>query len=1151
MARLFPFILSIEFVILSVINNPCYYIHILEAKNIIYAKLESFIKKYYTNELIRGSLFFVGLGLLYFIATLLVEYFLWLPTSGRITLFWVFIAVEVFLLFRFILFPVFKLFKLQKGIDYKQASAIIGNHFSEVSDKLTNFLQLAGESQQSELLAASIDQKANSLQPVPFTNAVNFKKNLKFVPYAAVPLLLILFFMISGNSAVLTKSFDRVVHYDTHFAPPAPFEFVIVNNSLMAQQDTDFVLEVKTIGTVIPENALITIGDENYYLENIKPGIFQYKFEKPTKDISFQLKANNVTSQPYELDVVAVPTIANFEMVLQFPSYLGRKAEVVQGSGNAVVPEGTKVTWKVNALATKTIEFSSNGAVTPFSSTENTFSLSKNILQNTDYQILTSNAKVKNHEKLQYQINTIKDQYPTISVENAPDSLKLKKDIILGQLSDDYGLTRLQVVYYPQDNPDAAKRGTLPVKHEAYDRFYYSFPDGLAVKEGVNYEYYFEVFDNDAVHNYKSSKSSVFSHKELTADERQDNVLQEQNSNINSLEKSIKNQEKQTSELDKLQKMGKEKTNLDFKDQKKIQDFINRQNQQDEMMKDYSKKLQDNLEQFNPEKKDELKDELMKRLEKNEKEAEKNQKLLEQLKELTNKLKEEELFDKVDEFKQQSKNQTKNLEQLVELTKRFYVEKKAEQIAEKLDKLAEKQDKLADSKDNDAQKQEEINKEFDKMQEEMRELDKQNKDLKKPMDIPVDEKKEKSIDEDMNKAEEELKKPGAEKEKQSKAKPKQKSAADKMKQMGQQMQMDMAGGESEQLEEDVKTLRQILDNLLAYSFSQEEVMGQFKGSSTRTANFAKYLKKQQDLKLQFGHVDDSLFAMSLRNPKITEQITKEVGNVHYYVDKALADLADNVVPRGISNQQYAITASNKLADFLSDVLNSMQMQMSGSGSGKGKGKGKSSGDDVQLSDIIKKQEGLSKKMQEGMKKGEKPGQGKDGKSDGDGEGKDGKGKKPGGKEKGGKSGEGDGEGGQDGEGNAGELLEIYKEQQQLREQLQQMLDKQGMGGNGQAAARQMKEIEKQLLSKGFRNETMQKMQNLKQELLKLDKAMQQQGEENKRQSQTNKKEFNNAANQLPDALKEYLNSVEILNRQTLPLRPNFNQKVQIYFKKND
>ncbi|RZM21817.1 MAG: hypothetical protein EOO88_31300, partial [Pedobacter sp.] len=138
-----------------------------------------------------------------------------------------------------------------------------------------------------------------------------------------------------------------------------------------------------------------------------------------------------------------------------------------------------------------------------------------------------------------------------------------------------------------------------------------------------------------------------------------------------------------------------------------------------------------------------------------------------------------------------------------------------------------------------------------------------------------------------------------------------------------------------------------------------------------------------------------------------------------------------------------------------------------------------------------------------------------------------------------------------GEGDAGQLLEIYKEQQQLREALQKELEKKGMGGNGQNAMRQMKEIEKQLLNKGFKNEALQKMLNLKHELLKLDKAIQQQGEENKRQSQTNKKDFDNNANQLSPALKEYLNSVEILNRQSLPLRPNFNQRVQTYFKKND
>ena len=159
------------------------------SSNFIYQKLELFIKKFYTNELIRGMIFFIGLGLLYFLFTLFVEYFLWLKPMGRTILFWAFILVEIFLLVRFIVFPIFKLFKFQKGIDYKDASAIIGNHFTEVSDKLTNFLQLSNDEHQSELLLASIEQKANSLQLVPFGNAISFKTNRKYLPLALLPIL--------------------------------------------------------------------------------------------------------------------------------------------------------------------------------------------------------------------------------------------------------------------------------------------------------------------------------------------------------------------------------------------------------------------------------------------------------------------------------------------------------------------------------------------------------------------------------------------------------------------------------------------------------------------------------------------------------------------------------------------------------------------------------------------------------------------------------------------------------------------------------------------------------------------------------------------------------------------------------------------------
>jgi hypothetical protein len=49
-------------------------------------------------------------------------------------------------------------------------------------------------------------------------------------------------------------------------------------------------------------------------------------------------------------------------------------------------------------------------------------------------------------------------------------------------------------------------------------------------------------------------------------------LLQQQNDNINSLENSLKNQDKQLSEIDKT-----EKEQFEFKDQQNVKDFVERQ----------------------------------------------------------------------------------------------------------------------------------------------------------------------------------------------------------------------------------------------------------------------------------------------------------------------------------------------------------------------------------------------------------------------------------------------------------------------------------------------------------------------------------------------------------------------------------------------
>ena len=1120
--------------------------------NIIQQKLEEFIKKYYTNELIKGAILFFAIGLLYLLITLLVEYFLWLNPLGRRVLFWAFVIVELGLFVRFITFPLAKLFKLQKGINYEEASKIIGNHFPQVNDKLLNVIQLNQNRRESELLAASIDQKAKELQPVPFKSAVNFKKNAKYLKYAAIPVLIFILFSALGGMDIFSSSYKRVVHYDTAFEPPAPFTFVVMNDDLNAVENKPFNLKIRTEGTAIPENASINYNGETYYLQQTAPGLFEYTFQQPIESIDFSLKANKVTSREYTLDVVKTPSLLNFEMVLDYPSYTGKRDETLKSTGNATIPEGTRVKWNVATKNTEAVTLKTADTSFSFAAKGENFNFEKGIYNKLDYAITTSNEKLKDYENLAFTLNVVKDQFPEIEVQSKQDSTNTQRVFFLGQISDDYGLTKLRLVYFPEGDEKQAKTQVLSLNKTNFDQFTYTFPGNLPLDEGVAYEYYFEVFDNDAIHNYKSSKSGIYSFRKLTKNELEDEQLQNQQDAIKGLDKSLEELKDRKQTLEELSRTQKEKNELNYNDKKKLENFIQRQQKQEEMMKNFSKEMKEELENFHPEnkEKDPFKEDLQKRLEENEEQLKKNEKLLDELEKLQDKIQKEELTEKLEMLSKQNKNQEKNLEQLLELTKRYYVEKKAEKLAEELYDLGEEQEKLADKPDDENTKevQEELNEKFEEYKKQMKELQKENEGLKKPLDIPEDKPAEQQIDEEQQKATDKLGE-----QKPNEAGKNQKKAGQKMKQMSKGMQMQMQAGQMETIEEDVKMLRQIVDNLVVFSFQQEDLMEAFKKIEYGNPIFGKKLNIQNDLKTNFEHIDDSIFALSLRQPMIGSQINTSLTEIQYNIDKSLERLAQNETRQGIGNQQYTITGANDLAVMLSDILSNMQMQMQmsmGSGSGKGN---PMPGSGFQLPDIIQKQEGLGERMKEGMEKGKN---GKKGKEKGEGEG-DGSGDGNGQNGENGRDGQkGNEKGGEkDGQGNSedlnGELFEIYKQQQELRNQLQDRLSKEGLNGNGGKILKKMEGIEQQLLDKGFNQNTLQQMLNLKYELLKLDKADLEQGEESRRESRTNRRDFQNNAQLSPEDIKKYFNTTEILNREALPLRQDYKKKVQEYFKEGN
>ncbi|PQJ79963.1 DUF4175 family protein [Polaribacter porphyrae] len=1121
-----------------------------EFKN-IEQKLHQFTRKYYTNELIKGTILFFSLGFLYFFFTLFLEYFLWLKPTARTILFWLFIAVEVFLLIKFIAIPIFKLIGFRKGISLEESSKIIGNHFPEVEDKLLNVLQLKENASQSDLILASINQKSAALQPIPFVKAIDFKQNKKYLKYAIVPILIYVISLFTVSNGSLTQSLERVVNHRTAYNPPAPFAFSLENTSLQVIQGKPITITLKTVGEVIPNEAKIIFDNQQYYLQNNGNASFSYTFSDVQKPINFYVEANGVQSQDYQIDVIGTPTINNISLELKYPRYLRRKNEKIQNSGNLTVPEGTNITWNVKTTQTDTVSFINTNKRENFTNIDtNTFEYKKRIRKALNYQISSSNENLQDYENLQFSVDVVKDEYPLISVSSNIDSISRGTAQFAGQISDDYGLRKLQLVYYDEDQPEQKQRFDIQISKQNIQTFFYQFPDGLNLKKGTNYEIYFQVFDNDGVNGNKSAKSKVFNYRQKTEDEVEEELLKEQRNTINDLENSIQKQKKQQEQLENIQQDLQNKKSINWNDKKKVESFIKRQEQYKKMMQRQTDKLQENLDEKEEKDKSlqEKKEDLKERI-KELKKLEKQQKLLDEIQKMADKLNKEDLVKKAKELAQQNKQQQRSLEKTLEMVKRFYVEQKTMQIANKIDELSKKQADLEKSEENTLEAQKEIKKEFDDIKKELEELDKDNEQLKEPMELPDVEDEKEDIDKELNKSEESL-----ENQNQKEAKNSQQKSSKKMKEMSAKMQKSMMDMQGESMEENMEDLRKILENLVIFSFQQEQLMNKFSETSTTHPDFGKDLKKQNQIKTYFEHIDDSLYVLAMRVPKISSKIQDDLSTAHYNLDQSLYNFSENRFNNGISNQRYVMTATNNLADYLSNILNNMKNSMSMS-MGKGK-KGKSQG--FSLPDLIKKQEGLSKKMKDGMKKGQKPGQGKEGnKPDSQGKsgekgekgnsGKDGKGSKSG--ENGKNNGEGEGNSNDDLDG---ELYEIFKQQSQLRQQLQNAIKesengKPGGNGNAKKALKTMEELENEILEKGFNGATFQKMQNLNYELLKLEKAALEQGKDKKRKSTSNQKEQQRNKAKAIQFKKQFYNQIEILNRQSLPLQQNYKKKVRAYF----
>ncbi|MFK7755529.1 MAG: DUF4175 family protein [Flavobacteriales bacterium] len=1114
-----------------------------EGIDLLKKKLESFIRKYYKNQMIKGLIYSVALILGVYLVFTISEYFGNFGKGMRTFFFYTLVLGSLGILGKYIIIPLTKLLKIGKSLSYEQASEIVGNHFPDVKDKLLNTLQLAeqhGDSSllSSELLEASINQRTDQLKPVPFTSAVNFNENRKYLKWALIPVsaLVLLLFV---NSSLITESTDRIVRHNEEIIY-APYDFIIQNSRLEVPENKDFELELSvnlnnTAKGGVPDQVYILRGDQRFLLSKDGKTKFYYTFNNVQKTIPFRFEANGIISEEYNLESLPVPGFTDFSVYIDYPGYTGLKDELISNSGDMTVPQGSKLQWKINTKNASSVNLQMNAEdVKLDQSGENVFEYNHLALQNASYIFKSANNTSIEGDSMRYSVSVIKDLYPDITVNEQADSLSKKHLYFTGEVSDDYGFKTLTFNYSFSKTTDSLKSENKPVrinlpvsKNQTADGFFYHWSlEELNLLPGEELNYYFQVWDNDGVNGSKSSKSRPAIFEVPSLDEIEDNKEAQNEEIKDEMKDAVDDAKKLQKDLDQLRKELLQKEEMNWQDEKKLEDILQRQKELQNKVnyiqdKNEQKNQQENeFQQPNEsimEKQEQLQkmfDEIM---------TDEMKELYEQIQEMMEQLDKEEIQEQLEEMSMSNEDMEKELDRAMEQFKQLEWELKMEDTIEKLEDLAKKQEELAEetkkgekSTEELKEEQDKLNEEFEKLQEDLDELEEMNEKLENPNSMMDSETEEESIKEDMENSSEEL-----EKEKNDKAGESQDGASEKMEEMAAQMKQMMAQEEEESMEEDMDALRTLLENIIDLSFDQEDLMADIKTTSKSDPKYVTHGQTQRKFKDDARIIEDSLFALSKRIVQLEAIVNREINLVNENMLKSIDFIADRQTDQVTTRQQYVVTSLNNLALLLQEVLQQMQEQQAQNMPGTGncqKPGGK--GSKPSASEMRKQQEGMKGQMEKMKKQLEK-------------EGKEGK------------------PGAQSGQMSK-QLAQQAAKQAAIRKELQKMGDKLNEDGSGNGnelkkIAKEMEELEKDLVNKRLDQNTINRQQDIVTRLLKHENAERQREQDNKRKSNESTDPPVSSPTEYRKYLEERAREIEMLKTTPPSLKPYYKEKVNEYF----
>ncbi|TVR77849.1 MAG: DUF4175 domain-containing protein [Chitinophagaceae bacterium] len=946
--------------------------------SLLISKLDEFIRRFYLNQLYRGLIYTGSVILATFLIIALVEHFFYLSSLGRKVLFYGFLGSSFYLIFSWVFQPLLRYYKLGDVISNEQAAKIIGIHFEEVSDKLLNILQLKTQSDTATnkaLLEAGINQKIESLKPVPFKLAVNLGENKKYLKYFAVPFSIILVLLFAAPN-IITDSSTRLIYNNQVFERPAPFTFTLVNEDLSVAEGDNLELKVIIEGDVLPDRVYYRSENHSQLMQK-NQNEFTYTISNIRDSRDFHFHAAGFNSKTYSLEVYSRPLVLNFEVELEYPAHTNRRDEKLKNIGDLRIPEGTEVNWSFFTQHTDMVDLSFNESPVEVNrSGKDLFTFNKQLMESSQYRLAVINERVGEADAIKYGITVIKDEYPRINVEEIVDSTRHSYIFFDGNASDDYGITNVYFAWETvKENSGSGsgyekKRISIPSGSRQVNFTHYVDFRDWNLRPGDQINYFFEVWDNDGINGPKAGRTATRTYQLPSLREMEEATAKSNEKIKESLGGSMEQNREMNEEIQSLRERLMQRPNLNWDDRQQIEDLVKRQQDKqktlEELQQEYEENLkrQEDYKEMSPEiaeKHKKLQDLFESLLDDETKE------LLKKIQDMLDDLNRDQAIEMLSEMEMNEQDLQREMERLLSLFNQLQFEQNLQETISKYEELAEEQKQLAEETKSDTKDSEQLAAEQEALKEKLEQL---QEDLDRLEDIAgemgqqnkMSDVKEQSqgAEQDMQQSIDQLQQNNSQGASGS-----QDDAGKKLDDIAQSLAMMQQSMQMEQMEMDLKAIRQLLENLLKVSFEQEDIIKKMASINTNNPEYVSLVQEQFALRDDSRMIEDSLFALSKRVFQLETFINDEIRAVNRNLSSAIDNMEERRVGQARSNQQFIMTGYNNLALMLTETMDQLQEEMANQMPGTQMCQQPGEGEEGQgMQQISKMQQEMNRGMQE-------------------------------------------------------------------------------------------------------------------------------------------------------------------------------------------